>query len=666
MKKAFPGPAGSVCIPSNLHNHQGGRIIVKDRQLPSGSWSRTRALGILVAAISGAVASGATFTVINTNDAGAGSFREAISHVNESMGPHTIAFAIPPLDGSVKAITPASGLPAIVNSVTINGYTQPGSSLNTVTNGDNAVLLIELDGSRAGQASGLILNTSNSVIRGLVIHQFGVCGIQVAGSGQNLIEGNFIGTDPTGRQARGNLGAGLILSNSANNLIGGTTPGARNVLSGNTRTNSGDSCGIDLFDSGCISNRIQGNFIGVDATGTNALPNDDGGIILFGSTYDLVGGTNVGAGNLISGNLGAGLLILATRTTVQGNLIGTDITGTKEVHNGAEGILINGGTDCLIGGTDARARNIISGNDWNALSLVFSGGRNIVEGNFIGTDASGTSPLGNDKYGVFIAEDANNTIGGTEAGRGNVIAFNKAGGIFIGGEEVSFAAIEAASSTNNAILGNSIFENGGLGIDLSDGLAIGVTANDPCDSDSGGNQLQNHPEMTLASNLENGIVIQGLLDSNPNTTFRLEFFANNSCGTNGFGEGEIFVGFTNVTTDANCTNVFEAILPDLVASGSVVTATATDPFGNTSEFSACQPVVWTPPRPTHDFAITSLKAPATITLSAAKPAITKPIKVQIQNLGTNSEIITAAALSNDFVSLTVSNLHSTCSRREPS
>ena len=156
------------------------------------------------------------------------------------------------------------------------------------------------------------------------------------------------------------------------------------------------------------------------------------------------------------------------------------------------------------------------------------------------------------------------------------------------------------------------------------------------------------PGVDLRRYINDPLLVQGLLDSRPSTHYRIEFFANAFCDPSGFGEGQFFIGSTNVTTGANCSNQFAAWLPVSLPTGVVVTATATDSDGNTSEFSACRKV--TLPL-THDLAITSLKAPAAITLSAAKPSITKPVIIQIQNLGTNSETITAAALSNGFVRL---------------
>src|SRR5438270_5495227 len=202
---------------------------------------------------------GQTFTVTNTNDSGAGSLRQAILDANANPGTDTIAFNI---SGSgIHTITPASLLPTITDSVIIDGYTQPGSSPNTLQNSDNAVLLIELNGSAvplgpcAAFCGGLTITAGNSMVRGLVVNRFTGnfqdYAIVLQGSGGNVIEGNFIGTNPTGVAAAANgVTRGIAVFSSSNNTIGGATPSARNVISGNNQS------GIN----------ISGNINGASAT----------------------------------------------------------------------------------------------------------------------------------------------------------------------------------------------------------------------------------------------------------------------------------------------------------------------------------------------------------------------------------------------------------------
>jgi hypothetical protein len=178
--------------------------------------------------------------------------------------------------------------------------------------------------------------------------------------------------------------------------------------------------------------------------------------------------------------------------------------------------------------------------------------------------------------GVQILEGShNNTVGGTAAGAGNRIAFNSGVGV-----DLPLSVV----GTGNAILGNSIFSNGGLGIDLNDD---GVTANDACDADTGSNTLQNFPVITSVTAGVGSTTVQGTLNSVASTQYRIEFFANDACDPSGFGQGKTFLGSSDVMTDGSCNGSFDVILPVSVAPTDRITATATDPNNNTSEFSAC-------------------------------------------------------------------------------
>ena len=499
-----------------------------------------------------------TFTVINTDDTGAGSLRQAMTDANAHIGLDTIAFNIP--GSGVHTITPVTGLPGITDPVLIDGLTQPGASPNTLANADNAVLLIELAGAPTA-GGGLSINSggSGSTIRGLVINRFSD-GIDLFAN-NCFIEGNFLGTDPTGLIARPNTGHGLQVGGD-NNLIGGTSPSVRNISSGNLL--------MGIFAGGSNNNLIQGNFIGVDATGGVALGNGSEGIrIVSGGSGNLVGGTTAGARNIISGNVNDGAVITfgPSGNTIQGNFIGTDVTGTKPLGN-ADGVQISGnGNNSVIG-------NVISASRQHGVILSGSAETNaLVQGNFIGTDVTGSHGLGNANDGVIVTDAIGATIGGTGAGQGNIIAYNGDIGVSI------FFDV----TMNNRILGNSIFANTHLGIDLHAG--DGVTPNHPCNTDPGPNHYQNYPVLKSVANTAGNVNITGTLNSIANTTFRLEFFSNDAVDPSGFGEGQIFLGFRNVTTDADCNADFDVSFP--AGPGAAhVTATATDPMGNTSEFSA--------------------------------------------------------------------------------
>jgi hypothetical protein len=227
----------------------------------------------------------------------------------------------------------------------------------------------------------------------------------------------------------------------------------------------------------------------------------------------------------------------------------------------------------LIGGLVAGARNVISGNSIGIQISGFSGGPvgNVVQGNFIGLNATGSGPLPNTQQGILISDATNNTIGGTQSEAANKIAFNGGAGITI------------SVGQGNAVRGNSIFSNGGLGIDLG---ANGVTANDLNDSDTGPNNLQNFPVISSVLSTNNSTTIQGSFNSFPNTTFQIDFFSNAAVDPSGNGEGAQFFDRTSVNTDGNGNATFNVTFPVALASGRVITATATDPNGNTSEFSA--------------------------------------------------------------------------------
>jgi len=276
----------------------------------------------------------------------------------------------------------------------------------------------------------------------------------------------------------------------------------------------------------------------------------------------------------------------STGNTIAGNFIGTDATGIQA--SGQEtGILVAASSFNTIGGTAVGARNVISGQLASGV-VISSGSSNLVQGNFIGTDATGKNPLGNRFWGVEVygssggsgdTGSSNNTIGGTSAGAGNVIANNGQGGITVGSDVMD-------QSTGNAILSNSIYANLGPGIDLGND---GVTPNHAGGPISGPNQLQNYPVLTAAADFGAGYgtAVKGTLNSAPYTSYTIQFFASPIRDPSGFGQGQIFLGSTTATTDSNGHAMFQANFPEMTGlAGDVLSATATDPNGNTSEFAA--------------------------------------------------------------------------------
>jgi titin len=412
--------------------------------------------------------------------------------------------------------------------------------------------------------------TSNLVLDNLISgNRSDAVSLYHTGTNGNILQGNYIGTDVSGTTAVPNTSAAIWIGEGASHtLIGGVGEGEGNLISGNT----GDAISINHAET--TGTVIQGNFIGTDVTGSATLPNNSNGIVLVSGTHDnLIGGTETGAGNVISGNFGDGVILVDGGTSgnsVQHNFIGTDLTGTIALGNWNRGLYIGGGaSDNLVGG------NVISGNGAAGVRLADSGTTgNQIQGNFIGTDGTGLNPLGNGYVGIRLTDGAaNNMIGGTEPGAGNIIAFNAATGIAMSGDDV----------TGNALLSNSVFSNAGLGIDLGED---DITLNDPLDRDPGPNNLQNFPIIISVTRKGTSMMINGLLASAPKTTYRLEFFRNDACDPSGYGEGQTFLGFTTVTTNPVGLANFKLTLP-VSLRDAFVTATATDPGGNTSEFSKC-------------------------------------------------------------------------------
>jgi titin len=737
-----------------------------------------------------------TYTVVNTNDSGPGSLRQAILDANAHTGRNTITFNVG--GGGVQTIQPVSALPTITHPVVIDGTTQPGFA---------GLPLIVLNGSKAGAGvSGLTITAGYSTVQALVIDGFAADGVDLLTNGGNNVSANFVGTDATGTQAVANGGSGLSIT-SGNNRIGGTTARAGNLIAGNTSygvqittasavgnlvqdntigtdltgshalgnnfgvyllngahgntiggtvTGAGNliagnrAYGIDLDGSGTTSNLVQGNRIGTDTSGTTAVGNStgilvaapnnviggttaearnlisgnaseglyvtnssgnviegnyigtditgtqavangyqgngDGLIVGGGATHTTIGGPAAGAGNVLSGNQRYGLYLglLSSNTTAQGNYIGTDFAGAGALGNGRDGIYIAGSSNNLIGGTMSGAGNVISGNNGdgidsagsanvfqgnyigtdatgtrplgNALDGVFlfigtgnslggtvivagnliaaNGGRGItvntddarIQGNFIGTDLSGLLALGNGTDGIGILNSSHVTVGGTTAADGNLIAGNEGSGILVSGPKAMFdliqgnwigtdpsrtvhlgngtdgvtvlGALENSIGGTGAGAGNTIAFNGHDGVLVDTGTGNAIRRNVILGHDVGlgieltnnGNNNQAYPVLTSAYSDGSSTTIAGALASTPSTTFTIEFFADTVCNPSGYGEGERFLGSTTVTTDADGNADFTFTIAIAVDPGQFIAATATDADNNTSAFSLCQEV----------------------------------------------------------------------------
>ena len=381
----------------------------------------------------------------------------------------------------------------------------------------------------------------------------GGIGISGAGTTGNLVEGNYVGTNAAGNAVVANTSSGIaVFGGAATNTVGGTSAGARNLVSGNT------GGGIGISGAGTTGNLVQGNYVGTNAAGTAALANGSAaGVSVYGkATKNTVGGGGAGAGNVISGNQGLGVGISGSGTTgnvVAGNLIGTNAAGTSALKNGTYALAIFGAaTKNTVGGTADGTGNVISASSYGVDVQDAGTTGNAVEGNNIGTDAAGTGAIPNTVDGVLVWNGAsNNTIGGKTAGADNAISFSQAG-----------VQVDGGTTLGDSILGNSIAANSSIGIALTSSGNGGVAA----------------PTITSVSTTASKTTIKGTVAGGSQ---RVEVFDNATCGD---PEGDVLLGA--VTTSSGTWTL--AVGP--LGAGVGITATATNnSTHNTSEFSSCEP-----------------------------------------------------------------------------
>lgn len=336
------------------------------------------------------------------------------------------------------------------------------------------------------------------------------------------------------------------------------------------------------------NNKILGNYIGTDVTGTQAFPNGtgnatDGGIYVQLGSNNIIGGVTAGENNLISGNNPHGVVLASSNGRIIGNQIGVNVTGTAALPNDV-GIRITSYSNA-VGDTLTSSGNVISGN--SIAGIVISGNSNLIRSNWIGTDRNATLDLGNGDVGIDITGSWN-TIGGSGAGIGNVIAFNQGPGVAV--------QLVSAAGLGNSILGNNIFANDdpdlpgmGLGIDLE---PRGVNPNviveiDPEVPET--SQVHNFPTLTEAFSENGQIMLAGTLTGYPDQTYRVEFFASNTCDESGHGEGQTFVGAVNVNMDDAGEATIDTQFSMSGMDNKFITATASSStLRTTFEFSQCQ------------------------------------------------------------------------------
>ena len=495
---------------------------------------------------------------------------------------------------------------------------------------------------------GVMVSTSGNTIGGLSPADRNIIGgnetgvsINNGGSG-NTISGNYFGVDPTGTIRFSNSGASIAIDNGTDNTIGGSSAAARNIITsslsgvviskpsgsnriegnyvgttpdGNANPDLRNVQGIVVGGTGgsvvrknLISNNatgivvvegfgqiIQSNIIGADPEITKAVPNDVGiNVLNITDVFDLrIGGAVAGEGNRICGSKNEGILVDSTSVIhIEGNIIGVNQVGEGAIPNGT-GVRLNATENTVLGGPIASSGNLIAGNRGDGVIA----NRAVITSNRIGIVPNvlgGLTPMPNGGNGITGFGEGALVIG--EENAGNLIANNGGWGIDIGGNSNGAArAIQFNTIRNNASGGirlrdnahetirrNSIGRNGGLGIDLA---GDGVTLNDSGDTDGGPNLRQNFPVLTSFTSTSSQLSIRGTLNSAPNTNFTIDVYSSLEADPTTFGEGETWLTSLTARTDSSGNATFTAVVPAEGNTLRFITATATDPAGNTSEFS---------------------------------------------------------------------------------
>lgn len=438
----------------------------------------------------------------NTDTASGAASGECIA----GSGTDTINFAI--VGAGVHTITPLTALPPIESVVSIDGYSQNQTGSVAVENTAvapaalNGTLMIEIDGTNvtdyallfAGNAGG----SAGSSVRGLVINRFQSAQTILIGANNITVAGNYIGTDPTGLIDQGNVGSGItnesISTQHFDAQIGGLNPEDRNLISGNN-----DSAAYPK--SGWI---FQGNYIGVDATGLIGMGNSSvgasGGLSIDDCADVVVGGSQTGATNVISGNLSHGIAPdITDNLVIKGNYIGVGANGTTSIPNGGVGIAMSNSTNAVIGGSGSGEGNIINNSG--------------LDGVYLGSDNDGISVLGNTIEsntvdGISVAYGTNITIGGSAVGAGNSVIDSGQDGITVF-NTASFVTIQGNVVNTSTASGINIGDSS----DVTVGGIVANSGNSINDNGVGGVIVQNNATNTdifgntIDSNTDNGILV---------------------------------------------------------------------------------------------------------------------------------------------------------------
>ncbi len=556
---------------------------------PFGSlWETAGSLGDLV--FSGQPAAPNKYSVTNTLDSGPGSLRQAVLDAEAHNGADSVLFRIPTTDpgydvsAGVWTIRLLNSIPLTKKSTIVDGTSQArflGLDPNPL--GPEIVL----DGAQSAHTFGINISGNNNHIKGLCIQNFKYQFIMIYGD-SNRVSNCYLGVDPTGMHRVPNTAYGLVLYGGDYNVIGGSSQ-ERNVISGM------DEDGVQI-KAEAHYNRIAGNYIGINAAGSDTVANWRGVAITFNCKYNIVGPANV-----ISGNKQYGVALTDNQcenNRIIGNFIGTDVSGRAAMGNAFYGVYIE---DCAynrIGGATAQERNIISGNDYAGIYIKGAGAAaNIVQGNHIGVDVSGSAALRNKIFGVRLHLGAHNTlIGGEQVGQGNVIGANGQYGI----------VLEGSGTNDNQIIGNFIGTDSSGTLNMGNGLRGVSLSSGACNNVIGPNNL-------IAFNRHGGVaLVNDDVDYNQFTQNRI--YQNQDGGiifmAAGANQGIAAPTLTTIhpisgqsfpyatielfSTSANQADLYEGtVVADgaghfnygNAVSGALVTATATDAANNTSPLS---------------------------------------------------------------------------------
>lgn len=466
--------------------------------------------------------------------------RAAIDQANAAVGTDAIRFDI---SGSgPHTIQPLSALPAILDTLLIDATTEPDYAGTPV---------VELDGSLAGATDGLFLAAGSSSIRGLAVNRFEWTAIAIVGPEaiDNRIQANFIGTDLAGANALGNLGSGVYINEARGTIVGTDGDGVAdlseaNLISGNAQD------GVIIVGDGTGDNLVAGNLVGTDSSGTSVIPNGQTAVVVInGPRTNRIGTDGNGVGdleerNILSGNLGHGVLVAGAESTIiAGNYVGTDVTGSVALANNGNGIELSNGANFNRVGTDSDGlsddleRNVISGNDQSGIASfgepLVEG--NIIAGNYIGVDAGGGGALGNQHNGIYLGDVSTTLVGGSAAEARNLISANAESGMYVWG----------TTGTGNRIQGNyigtDVTGNVAMG-NVSGGVVIGDSANNVVGTDGDGTADDVEGNL-ISGNGNQGVLVFGA--SSQHNVVAGNLIGTDATGTTAIPNGVIGVEVSN-------------------------------------------------------------------------------------------------------------------------